>query len=86
MKNDEIMTLNLKRINVIDLKVAIMSIIFDFEREIRDPETSDDRRKIAKSAIDHRWQPLLEAVKDQFEDQDKKVVTATINRALSCER
>ena len=72
MKNDEIMTLNLKRINVIDLKVAIMSIIFDFEREIRDPETSDDRRKIAKSAIDHRWQPLLEAVKDQFEDQDKK--------------
>lgn len=71
MKNDEIMTLNLKRINVIDLKMAIMSIIFDFEREIRDPETSDDRKKIAKSAIDRRWQPLLEAVKDQFEDQDK---------------
>lgn len=71
MKNDEIMTLNLKRINVIDLKMAIMSIIFDFEREIRDPETSDDRRKIAKSAIDRRWQPLLEAIKDQFEDQDK---------------
>ena len=71
MKNDEIMTLNLKRINVIDLKMAIMSIIFEFEREIRDPETSDDRRKIAKRAIDRRWQPLLEAVKDQFEDQDK---------------
>lgn len=71
MKNDEIMTLNLKRINVIDLKMAIMSIIFDFEREIRDPETSNDRKKIAKSAIDRRWQPLLEAVKDQFEDQDK---------------
>ena len=66
-----VMTLNLKRINVIDLKMAIMSIIFDFEREIRDPETSDDRRKIAKSAIDRRWQPLLEAIKDQFEDQDK---------------
>lgn len=52
MRNDEIMTLKLERIKVIDLEMAINSIIFDFEAEINAPETSDDRRKIAKSAID----------------------------------
>lgn len=71
MRNDEIMTLKLERIKVIDLEMAINSIIFDFEAEINAPETSDDRRKIAKSAIDHRWKPLLKTIQDQFEDQDK---------------
>ena len=69
MRNDEIMTLKLERIKVIDLEMAINSIIFDFEAEI--PKTSDDRRKIAKSAIDHRWKPLLKTIQDQFEDQDR---------------
>ena len=71
MRNDEIMTLKLERIKVIDLEMAINSIIFDFEAEIHAPKTSDDRRKIAKSAIDHRWKPLLKTIQDQFEDQDR---------------
>ena len=54
-----------------DFEMAINSIIFDFEAEIHAPETSDDRRKIAKSAIDHRWKPLLKTIQDQFEDQDR---------------
>lgn len=58
MRNDEIMTLKLERIKVIDLEMAINSIISDFKAEINSPETSDDRRKIAKSAIDRRWKPL----------------------------
>ena len=71
MRNDEIMTLKLERIKVIDLEMAINSIISDFEAEINAPETSDDRKKIAKSAIDRRWKPLLKTIQDQFEDQDK---------------
>ena len=71
MRNDEIMTLKLERIKVIDLEMAINSIIFDFEAEIHAPKTSDDRRKIAKRAIDHRWKPLLKTIQDQFEDQDR---------------
>ena len=71
MRNDEIMTLKLERIKVIDLEMAINSIISDFEAEINALETSDDRRKIAKSSIDRRWKPLLKTIQEQFEDQDK---------------
>ena len=71
MRNDEIMTLKLERIKVIDLEMAINSIISDFEAEINAPETTEDRKKIAKSAIDRRWKPLLKTIQDQFENQDK---------------
>lgn len=71
MKNDEIMTLNLERIKVIDVKMAILTIIFEFENEIRSNETSEDRKRIAQSSIDNRWKPLLETIKKQFEEQDK---------------
>ena len=70
MRNDEIMTLKLERIKVIDLEMAINSIISDFEAEINTTETSNDRRKIAKSAIDRRWKPLLKTIQDQFNEQD----------------
>ena len=71
MKNEEIMTLNLSRLKVLDVKLAIQEIIFDFENEIRSEETSEERKKIAQSSIDHRWNPLLEEIKKQFEEQDK---------------
>lgn len=71
MKNHEIMTLKLERIKVIDLVMAINSIISDFEEEINAPETSEDRKKIAKSSIDNRWKLVLEEVEKQFKEQDK---------------
>ena len=71
MRNNEIMTLKLERIKVNDIEMAIMSIIFDFEREIRDPETTEDRKRIARSSIERRWKPVLEEVKKQFKEQDK---------------
>ena len=71
MRNDEIMILKLERIKVNDIEMAIISIIDDFEQEIRDPETSEDRKKIAKSSIERRWKPLLKTIQDQFKEQDK---------------
>lgn len=71
MRNDEIMTLKLERIKVIDLEMAINSIISDFEAEINAPETTEDRKKIARSSIEKRWKPLLKTIQDQFEEQDK---------------
>ena len=71
MNNNEMMTLNLSRIKVLDVEMAIQSIIFEFENEIRDEETSEDRKRIAQSSIDRRWKPLLEEIKKQFEEQDK---------------
>lgn len=72
MKNHEIMTLKLERIKVIDIKMAINSIISDFEQEIRDPETTNDRKKIARSSIENRWKLVLEEIEKQFEEQDKE--------------
>lgn len=71
MRNNEIMTLKLEKIKVNDIEMAIMSIIFDFEREIRDPETTEDRKRIARSSIENRWKPVLEEVRKQFKEQDK---------------
>ena len=71
MRNEEMMTINISRLKVLDVKLAIQEIIFDFEYEIRSNETSEERKKIAQSAIDHRWKPLLEEIKKQFEEQDK---------------
>lgn len=71
MRNNEIMTLKLERIKVNDIEMAIMSIIFNLEREINNPKTTDDRKEIAKSSIKRRWEPLLEEVRKQFKEQDE---------------
>ena len=71
MLNHEIMKLHLKRLNVLDLHMAIQKIIFEFEDEIKSNETSEERKKIAQSSIDNRWKPLLETIEGQFEEQDK---------------
>lgn len=71
MKNHETMNIQLTRINVLDLRMAIHHIIFDFEDEIRDENTSDYRKRVCKSSIDNRWQPLLDEINRQFEEQDK---------------
>ena len=65
------MTINISRLKVLDLELAIQEIIFDFENDIRSKNTSEERKKIAQSSIDHRWKPLLETIKKQFEEQDK---------------
>ena len=73
MKNHEIMTLKLERIKVIDIEMAINSIISDFEAEINAPETSEDRKNIARSSIDNRWKLVLEEIEKQFKEQDKNL-------------
>ena len=71
MRNEEMMTINLSRIKVLDVEMSIQNVIFDLEDDIKSNETSEDRKKIAQSSIEHRWKPLLEAIKKQFEEHDK---------------
>ena len=71
MRNNEIMTLKLEKIKVNDIELAISAIIFDLERKIRDPETTENRKQIAKSAIEKRWRPVLEEVRKQLQEQNK---------------
>lgn len=70
MTNDKSMTLKLKRTNILDIKLAIGLVILDFQTEIRNPETREARKEIASKSINRRWQPLLEAIEQQFKEQD----------------
>lgn len=71
MENGEMMTINISRLKVLDVELAIQEIIFDFENDIRSKNTSEERKKIAQSSIDRKWKPLLEEIRKQFEEQDK---------------
>lgn len=71
MKNEDYMILRVKRLEVLDYITAVQHIIFDFEDEIRDPETTEERRRIAQSSIDHRWKPVLDNLQSIFDTQDK---------------
>ena len=71
MANDELMTLKLKRTNILDIKLAINLVIIDFQAEIRKPETRESRKDRVRKSIENRWFPLLENIKKQFEKQDE---------------
>lgn len=71
MTNDELMTLTLKRANILDIKLAIKLVIIDFQAEIKDPETREERKKTVRCSIENKWFPLLENIKEQFEKQDE---------------
>ena len=70
MINSETMIYNLTRLEAIDMHLALLHLIHDFEDEIRDPETTEDRRKICESSVSHKWRPLLDKLNKQFELQD----------------
>ena len=66
MANSEMMNLNLTRGNVCDVLRAITSVKIDFMREIRDENTTEDRRKIAESSL-AMWDKLHGEIKCQLE-------------------
>lgn len=65
------MILTLKRTNILDIKLAIQLVILDFQAEIKNPETREERKETARRSIENRWFPLLENIKEQFEKQDE---------------
>lgn len=48
MKDDEMMTLELTRIEVIRIRLALTHVVADFEREISDPHTSEYVKEVSK--------------------------------------
>ena len=70
MTNSEMMTLELSRHDMCDIKRALTTIIIDFRREISSQEITEDRRKIAKSSLEI-WKRLKTKVDTQFAEQDK---------------
>jgi len=69
MANNEMMNLNLTRGNVCDVLRAITSVKIDFMREIKDENTTEDRRKIAESSL-AMWERLHSEIKRQLNEFD----------------
>ena len=70
MANNEMMTLELSRHDMCDIKRALTAIIVDFHREISNQETTEDRRKTAESSLE-MWKRLKARVDTQFAEQDR---------------
>lgn len=71
MANDDMMTLSLKRLNVLDVNLAITGLIQDMKREMNnDPECSEYRKTVVLPASIKKWEKLKAEISKQFEKQD----------------
>lgn len=68
--NGTVLNVQMRRIDLLDAILAIDSVIADFVREIANPETTQTRRDICRSAINHRWEPLREKLAQQLDTTD----------------
>ena len=51
MLNQEMRTVTMSRSDMFRVRQALTCVVLDFRREIADPETTEDRRQIAKSSL-----------------------------------
>lgn len=70
MKDDEMMTLELTRIEVIRIRLALTHVVADFEREINDPHTSEYVKEVSQSSL-KMWESLRGKIVEQFDEQDE---------------
>lgn len=69
MMNQEMMNLNLRRIDMCDIRTALTSVIIDMRREMDDPSTSETRKEVLKNSV-QKWEKLKAEVVRQFNEQD----------------
>lgn len=69
MINEENRTIELNRGSVCDVLLAITHVKIDFMREIRDENTSEERKEIAERSL-KKWEKLHEEIKKQLAEQD----------------
>lgn len=69
MMNHEKMTLTLSRIEMCDIRMALLHIVNDTEEELNDENTTADRKKVLEGTL-KKWTTLREKVIRQFNDQD----------------
>ena len=70
LTNGTVLNVQMRRIELFEAIVAIDSVIADFKREIRNPETTPTRREICQSAVDRRWGPLRQRLQQQLDAAD----------------
>lgn len=70
MLNAEMRTLNLKRLEVCDIQMALTAVICGFRSELYCNDLSEERREIAERSL-KKWEKLKETIQVQLDEQDK---------------
>lgn len=69
MLNAETYKLEVKRIELCDILLALCGVMCELRDEANDPNTTEERREIAKRSA-AKWERLHEIVKEQIDNQD----------------
>lgn len=68
--NGTVLNVQMRRIDLLNAILAIDSVIVGFRGEIKSPETTTTRREICQSAVDRRWEPLRQRLRQQLDAAD----------------
>ena len=69
MLNQEMRTVTMSRSDMFRVRQELTCVVLDFRREIADPETTEDRRQIAKSSL-AMWERIRSEFTAQLGAQD----------------
>lgn len=71
MLNQEMRTVTMTRSDMLRLGQALTHVVLAFRDEIRDPSTTEERKKAAKSSLD-MWERIRGEFDRQMDEQDPK--------------
>ena len=69
MLNQEMRTVTMSRSDMFRVRQELTCVVLDFRKEIADPETTEDRRQIAKSSL-AMWERIRSEFTAQLDAQD----------------
>jgi len=69
MMNHEKMTLTLSRLDMCDIRMALLHIVNGTQDELNDENTTADRKRVLEGTL-KKWTALREEVIRQFNEQD----------------
>lgn len=69
MQNHEHMFLDLTRLEVLDVRIALLDVLHAMKSERNNPETTAERRQVLENSI-KKWEKLRKKIIWQFDMQD----------------
>lgn len=69
MLNQELRTVTMTRSDMLRVRQALTSLAVDYQREAKDPKTTEDRRSICNSSLS-MWERIRDDFIQQIADQD----------------
>lgn len=71
MRNSEIMSLRLTRLDMCDLMIATHCVYFGMDAEMRDENTTESRRSVLRNSM-KKWEHLHDEIRRQINAFDRE--------------